>query len=155
MGEALKKWLKLKKKLPVREEALLNVRVAVNFIDRRFENIVNKYGITSTQYNVLRILKGVYPEGHPRGEIMNRMIERAPDITRLIDRLEMQGLVKRDRIKEDRRQSITKITEKGIEIVNNIQPVLEVEIDSLTKKLNKQQCYLLSVLSEKIYEDEN
>src|SRR6187549_2673367 len=102
MGEALKKWLKMTKELELREEVDLNLRVAVTLLDERFDKIISPFKITPAQYNVLRILKGVYPEGHARCEIAIRMIERASDITRIIDRLEKQNLVVRDRTNEDR-----------------------------------------------------
>lgn len=124
MGEALKKWLKMSKDLPVREEVGLNLRVAVALLDSKFDKQIEPYGITTAQYNVLRILKGVYPEGHARCEIASRMVERASDVTRIIDRLEKQGLVERDRTNEDRRISITRITEKGIEILNKLNKIV-------------------------------
>jgi DNA-binding MarR family transcriptional regulator len=152
MSEALKKILKLNKRLPVREEAILNLRVAANFVNNSFENLVSKFGITATQYNVLRILKGIYPKGHPRCEIMIRMIEKAPDITRLIDRLEKQNFVERDRNIDDRRKSITKITEAGLEVVKKIQPYLENEIELITKNFSNRDCQLISELMEKMYD---
>lgn len=151
MGESLKKWLKLRKEPSVREEVLLNLAVASTLIENDLEKSISEFGITGTQYNVLRILKGVYPEGHPRCEIMMRMIEKAPDITRLIDRLEKQEMVERDRTSEDRRMSITRITEKGLKIVNDIQPKLDKLNSIITKNLNNEECKILSGLIEKIY----
>lgn len=154
MGEALKKWLKMSKDLPVREELGLNLRVAVALLDSRFNKRIEEYGITVVQYNVLRILKGVYPEGHARCEIASRMIERASDITRIIDRLEKQGLVERARTNEDRRISITRITEKGIEILNKLNKIVEAEHKAHTKYLSDEECRQLSELLEKLYENE-
>ena len=82
---------------------------------------------------------------------MIRMIEKSPDITRLIDRLEKQELVERDRTNEDRRMSITRITEKGLKIVNDIQPKLDRINNTITKNLNNDECKILSGLIEKIY----
>jgi len=151
MGEALKKWLKLRKELPVREEVLLNLRVASKLLEHDFEKNMADSGITDSQYNVLRILRGVYPDGHPRCEIISRMIEKSPDITRLIDRLEKQSLVERDRTNKDRRMSITRITKKGLKIVNEIQPRLDEIHKSITKNLTTDECKVLSGLIEKIY----
>ncbi|MCC6866671.1 MAG: MarR family transcriptional regulator [Ignavibacteria bacterium] len=151
MGEAIKKWLKMSKNLPVREELNLNLRISVTMLNTRFDKLFEEFGITEVQYNVLRILKGVYPNGHARCEIASRMIERASDITRIIDRLEKQGLVERDRTTEDRRISITKITEKGIEIVNKLKPVIDKEHSEFTSKLNDNECKKLSELIEKLY----
>ncbi len=153
MGEALKKWLKMTKELELREEADLNLRVAVTLLDERFDRMITPFKITGAQYNVLRILKGVYPEGHARCEIATRMIERASDITRIIDRLEKQDLVVRDRTNEDRRISITRITEKGIELVDKLKPLVEKEHLENTKGLTDDECRQLSVLLEKLYKD--
>lgn len=153
MGEALKKWLKLSKELGIREEVDLNLRVALTLQDQKFNKIIEPFEITSAQYNVLRILKGVHPEGHARCEIASRMIERASDITRIIDRLEKQKLVVRDRTSEDRRISITRITEKGIQLVNKLKPLIENEHTKNTKELTDEECRQLSILLEKLYAD--
>ncbi len=153
MGEALKKWLKLSKELGIREEVDLNLRVALTLQDQKFNKIIEPFEITSAQYNVLRILKGVHPEGHARCEIASRMIERASDITRIIDRLEKQKLVVRDRTSEDRRISITRITEKGIQLVNKLKPLIENEHTKNTKELTDEECRKLSILLEKLYAD--
>lgn len=152
MGEALKKWLKLSKNLEPREEVDLNLRVAVSLLDTGFNKLMEQFNITGAQYNVLRILKGVYPEGHARCEIATRMVERASDITRIIDRLEKQELVQRDRTSEDRRMSITKITKKGIELLDKINPYLTKEHLESTKELSEEECLQLSALLEKLYE---
>jgi DNA-binding MarR family transcriptional regulator len=151
MGKVLKNRLKQIKDIPVREELDLNLQIAANILDNRFEKLIFKFGITAPQYNVLRILKGVYPEGHPRCEISSRMLEIAPDITRLIDRLEKQELVVRDRTKDDRRKSITKITAKGLKLVDEIQPFIEDEHKKATKNLTINECMELSRLVEKLY----
>jgi DNA-binding MarR family transcriptional regulator len=153
MGEVLRKRLKSTKEISVREEVDLNLRIAAVIIDSRFNSMMEPFGISGVQYNVLRILKGVFPEGHARCEIASRMIERASDVTRIIDRLERQGLVERDRDNEDRRMSITRITRSGIEIVEKIKPLIEKEHKVNTKNLTDEECKLLSELIEKLYED--
>jgi len=145
LGKILNNWLKSTKEIPLREELDLNIRVASTLLEGKFDIIAGKYGITISQYNVLRILKGVYPNGHARCDLSVRMIERAPDITRLIDRLEKQGLVERDRTEIDRRMSITRITKKGIKLVEN-------EHKKITRNLSDDECRQLSNLLEKYYE---
>jgi DNA-binding MarR family transcriptional regulator len=81
--------------------------------------------ISSTQYNVLRILRGS-PEGLPCGEIANRMITRDPDITRLLDRLEKRGLISRCRQTKDRRMVMVRITPEGLKLLARLdEPVQE------------------------------
>lgn len=155
MGEVLKKRLKQKKDIPIREELDLNLQIAANILESKFEKMISRFGITAPQYNVLRILKGVYPEGHPRCEIASRMLEIAPDITRLIDRLEKQGLVIRDRTHHDRRMSITKITGKGLKLIEEINPYIEEEHKKATKNLTNNECREFSRLVEKLYKDQS
>jgi DNA-binding MarR family transcriptional regulator len=73
-------------------------------------------GLSATQYNVLRILRGA-PEGLPCGEIASRMITRDPDVTRLLDRLEKRELIARSREAKDRRTVMTRITPGGLKLL--------------------------------------
>ena len=91
------------------EEAGVSVLVAGAHLAHLLEEVCSTQGITHDQYNVLRILRGVYPDGHPRYEIGRRLIERSPDVTRLLDRLERRGLVSRYRAEGDRRLSLARI----------------------------------------------
>ena len=82
-------------------------------VRRRLAGIVGAQGVTLQQYNVLRILRGAGTEGLPTLEIAARMIEQAPGVTRLLDRLERQDLVRRMRCREDRRQVLCTISARG------------------------------------------
>ena len=101
-------------------EAMLSLFVAVGHLKEKHNTFCEEAGISYQHYNILRILKGVYPEGHPRCEISARMIDRSPDITRLIDKLVYEGLVKRTKSVEDMRQSVTVITEQGISLLEKL-----------------------------------
>jgi DNA-binding MarR family transcriptional regulator len=137
------------------QEALLDLMAASDFLKRKVENIRSERGITAAQYNVLRILRGVYPDGHPRCEIASRMIERSPDINRLVDRLEAQGLVECDRSTKDRRLSLTTITAKGFELLDKIDLEIERMNRVLGKRLSRRDCAELTRICENIYaEDE-
>lgn len=85
------------------------------------------HGITPTQYNVLRILRGAGEAGLCRGEVMERMITRVPDATRLLDRLEAVGLIGRSRSTSDRRFVTTTITQDGLSLLAELdEPVQEM-----------------------------
>ncbi|MEO6390973.1 MAG: MarR family transcriptional regulator [Pyrinomonadaceae bacterium] len=133
------------------QEAFLNLLVAADHLQTMAQTICEAHGLTRGQYNVLRILKGVYPAGHPRCEIAVRMIERAPDITRLVDRLEKQGLVERGRGDEDRRQSVTRVTRKGIQLLERLNPQLEDGHKDIADRLTATDCRTLSELCGRIY----
>ena len=102
------------------EEAFLNLARTTAFLTDRLERALKPAGITGTQYNVLRILKGSADAGLCRNEVRDRMITRMPDMTRLLDRMEACGLVERKRSTEDRRMVTTHITPKGREVLELI-----------------------------------
>ena len=97
MGEGLKRRIQQERFEDSLHEAVLNLLVAAGHVRERMDRVCAEHGITHGQYNVLRILRGAHPDGHPRGEIAARLIERAPDVTRLVDRLERHGYVERAR----------------------------------------------------------
>lgn len=151
MGEALKRRIKQAKFESPMQEAMLNLMVASDFVREQIDRFCSTHGITRGQYNVLRILKGVYPEGHPRCEIAGRMLERAPDVTRLVDRLEKQGLAERDRSDADRRHSITRITKKGLALVEEMNAAAAEMFKLFSSKLTHHDALELSRICEAIY----
>jgi DNA-binding MarR family transcriptional regulator len=99
------------------QEATLGLLRTADVVRRRLARIVDPHGITLQQYNVLRILKGSHPDPLPTLEIAHRMIEEQPGITRLLDRLDAKGLVRRERWVDDRRQVHCWITKAGLELL--------------------------------------
>jgi DNA-binding MarR family transcriptional regulator len=92
------------------------------------ERTLEPFGVTPQQYNVLRILRGSHPEPLPTLEIAGRMVERAPGITRLLDRLEAAGKISRARCREDRRRVLVSVTPAGLATLRSADgPVNEVE----------------------------
>jgi DNA-binding MarR family transcriptional regulator len=95
---------------------------------RRAAALLEPYGVTLQQYNVLRILRGAQPEGLCTLTIVDRMLERTPGITRLIDRLEAKRLVVRVRSADDRRQVWCRITPDGLRLLARLdRPVAELD----------------------------
>lgn len=136
-------------------EAILNLMVAADVVRGQMERIFAAHEITSGQYNVLRILRGAGCDGHPRCEIAARMLERAPDITRIVDRLENQKLVIRDRSDEDRRQSVARISQKGLDLIDRIEPDLIKANLEIAQKLSMAEWIALTSICEKIYAEQN
>ena len=126
--------------------------VGANFVRAESERVVRAHGITLPQYNVLRILRGVHPDGHPRYEIAARMLDRAPDVTRIIDRLAEKNLVERVRGETDRRHSITRITRDGLKLLETIDPEMRRAFEPMEARLNHRDARELSRLCELIYE---
>jgi DNA-binding MarR family transcriptional regulator len=155
MGDALKKRIKQATDFASpAEEAVLNLMVAADHVRSRLERVCTDFGITPGQYNVLRILRGAHPAGHPRCEIAARLVEKAPDVTRLVDRLEAQGLVSRDRSEEDRRLSVTRITRKGLGLLERMEPAMEEANRYFKERVSRQDCRVLTRICEGIYAEE-
>jgi DNA-binding MarR family transcriptional regulator len=99
------------------QEAYLSIGRTWARLEHQMGEALKPFGVTPTQYNVLRILKGAGSKGLCRSEIMDRMIARVPDATRLLDRMEAAALIARARDAEDRRFVTTRITEQGLGLV--------------------------------------
>lgn len=105
-------------------EASLGIVRTAALIRRAVTRVVEPFGITPAQYNVLRILRGAGAEGLPTLSVRDRLLEEAPGITRLLDKLEAIGCVRRDRSTPDRRQVICFITPKGMTLLRKIDPLI-------------------------------
>jgi DNA-binding MarR family transcriptional regulator len=130
------------------DEAVVSLMVAAEHFDQAIAPVWERHGVTGDQYNVLRILRGVSPGGHPRHEIARRMIHRAPDVTRMLDRLVRQGLVARVRNPEDRRESIATITKAGLAALERIDPDVHATQKTLTASLSERDLKLLARLCD-------
>jgi DNA-binding MarR family transcriptional regulator len=154
MGEALKRRISQEYFESPQVEAMLNLLVASDYLRLKLDEVFGQFGISRGQYNVLRILRGAYPDGHPRCEIIRRMVERAPDVTRLVDRLEAQGLVERDKSESDRRLSITRITQQGLNLVSDVEPALRELDRHFAERVSRKDCRDLSRICEGLYGEE-
>jgi DNA-binding MarR family transcriptional regulator len=99
------------------EEAILNLQRTAALVDQVLAGTFKPYGISDTQYNALRILRGAGEQGLACQELAQRMITRDPDITRLLDRLESRKLIERSRSRDDRRVVLTRISEAGLKLL--------------------------------------
>ncbi len=106
------------------EEAFLNLLRTSDSLQRALHRRTRDWGITSTQYNVLRILRGAQPDGLTCAAIGDRMITAEPDITRLLRRLKGLKLIRQRRDRNDRRAVWTQISEAGLELLKAMDPVI-------------------------------
>ncbi len=130
------------------EEVFLNLLRSSDCLNRAFQRRTRGYGVTSTQYNVLRILRGAQPEGLTCASIGRRMITAEPDITRLLNRLKAQRLVRQHRDRHDRRVVWTQITETGLELLASMDPVIERAPADMLGHMRPQELSELSRLLE-------
>jgi len=125
------------------EEAFVAVLKTADVLRRRMARIVEPHGITPQQYNVLRILRGAHPDPLPTLEIRARMIEEAPGITRLVDRLERRGLIERERAEDDRRRVDCWITAAGLSLLEELDEEVDAADDATAAGLSGQQVEVL------------
>lgn len=132
------------------QEAALSVLHTADWIRRHLAQALGGGEVTLQQFNVLRILRGAGPEGLPTLSIAERMIEHAPGITRLIDRLAKKGWVERRRGIEDRRCVYCTLTDAGSELLDQISPAVESADSSVLAMLDEGEQRRLIELLDKV-----
>jgi DNA-binding MarR family transcriptional regulator len=134
------------------DEAVVSLHRTADRLNGCFSDMLKPYGLSPTQFNALRILRGAGEAGRTCSEIAERMVNRDPDITRLLDRLERRGLVARSREGRDRRVIITRITPAGLALLHGLdQPIEEFNRKQLGH-LSEQQLQALVKLLEVVRE---
>ena len=114
---------------------------------------LKEFGLTHEQYNVLRILKGKYPDQMCVRDIAGRMIEKSSNVPRIIDRLELKKLVKRSNSPIDKRETVITLTQGGISILESCNKKVNELMDGLVP-INNQEAATLNALLEKVRETE-
>jgi DNA-binding MarR family transcriptional regulator len=110
--------------IPLEDQIFVAILKLADFLAQEAELLIKDGGLTPTQYNVLRILRGAEPHGLLCRGIADRMISRDPDMTRLLDRLEKHGWITRQRQHDDRRIIQARITSEGLKLLKKLdQPV--------------------------------
>ena len=129
------------------QEAYLSVVRTTSALSDRVEDLLKPSGISGTQYNVLRILRGAGEEGLCRNALRDRMLTRMPDMTRLLDRMEEAGFVTRSRERDDRRMVLTRITAQGRALLSELdRPMNELHREQLARLSGEQLRTLIDLL---------
>lgn len=130
------------------EETLLNLLRTSDCLHRRVQFAVRAWGVTSTQYNVLRILRGAQPQGLTCAAIGSRMVTAEPDITRLLGRLKTLKLARQRRDHRDRRKVWTQITDAGLDLLKAMDPVVQQLPKALLGAMKSEELSELNRLLE-------
>lgn len=133
------------------QEAMLSLMVAGATVEREVEKACARYNLSASHYNVLRILAGGPPEGYARCDIIKRMIDRGPDVTRLMDRLEAKGLALRQRSEADRRVTLHRITEEGRALLEEMHADIRVVQRRFAEHLSDEDQQALTRLCANVY----
>jgi DNA-binding MarR family transcriptional regulator len=135
------------------DEGVVTLLRTADPVRAALSTFVEPHGVTLQQYNVLRILRGAGTDGLPTLEIAARMIETSPGITRLLDRLEAKGLVRRRRCPVDRRQVLCQASEGALTLLSSLDaPMLAAAahaLGSLDARRTKQLVHLLDAVRER------
>ena len=129
------------------EEGAVALLRTADIVRRHLAKVIEPHGITLQQYNVLRILRGAGDSGIPTLEIVDRMIEETPGITRLLDRLEAKLYVRRMRCQSDRRQVLCWITPEGLDLLSRLdEPVRDADESALGELEDRDVRQLITLL---------
>jgi DNA-binding MarR family transcriptional regulator len=140
-----------KRPVPSRQQqAAVSILRTTAYLRRLGSRVFEQHGITSQQYNVLRILRGAGTEGLPTLDIAERMIEHTPGITRLLDRLEGKKLVRRERPSDDRRQVLCYATKAGLDLLSELDAPMKNQANAALRMLNDSELDELIRLLERV-----
>ena len=126
------------------QKAMLNILFTANWLRSRQVEFFKPFGLSPQQYNILRILRGARGERRSMQQVKQRMIDRAPNATRLTDKLIAKGLVERERCEEDRRVVYLPIADKGLEMLSRIDRKYANEERFLRSWLNDDEARALN-----------
>ena len=127
-------------------KALLNIKYTASWLDHIGNELLKPYKISEQQYNILRILRGAESEITVT-EVKERMIQKSPNTTRLMDKLCEKKLIDRNRCESDRRVVFVKINKKGLDLLENINMS---EFDKHTNRLTEKDAKLLNQLLDRL-----
>jgi DNA-binding MarR family transcriptional regulator len=125
---------------------------SAGYLRRFYAEVFDGSGITLTQYNVLCVLRAAGPEGLPTLEVAARMFDETPGVTRLLDRLEAKKLVRRERSLSNRRQVLCHVTEKGIGLLQRLDPRVKRKAEAAVEMLDDDEVDRLLRSLERISE---
>lgn len=127
----------------------VNVLYTNGWLVNLYSNLFSKHDITSNQYNILRILRGQYPNPATVNLLKERMLDKMSDASRLVERLRIKGFIKRDLSSKDRRCVDVIITDKGLHLLKEIDK-LNDKHDSFLKNLSESEAKKLNNLLDKL-----
>jgi DNA-binding MarR family transcriptional regulator len=141
--------IKSSKPLDVSKKIILNILYTQNMINEKFNEVLKPHDLSGEQYNVLRILRG--QKGNPANMclIQDRMVAKTSNTTRLVDKLLLKDLVTRNVCPENRRKIEVAITQKGLDVLCDLEPKVVIHENYFSKNLNTEELEKLNELLEK------
>ena len=131
-------------------KADINIMYTASWLALIKRQLLADFDISWQQFNILRILKGQFPNPSPLKNLSDRMIDRTSNTSRLVDKLVDKGFVERQLCSNDRRKLDIVITAKGLELLEEVSPVMEEGLTGILGNLSKEEAGLLNQLLDKI-----
>jgi DNA-binding MarR family transcriptional regulator len=131
------------------QKAAVNLMFTHGWLQERLRDAVDSYDITLQQYNVLRILRGSYPDPISTQEIRKRMLDKMSDVSRIVDRLILKNLVTKRVCGSDKRLVDVTISELGLKLLTEMDS-LEAQMDETMKNLSEEEATSLNLLLDKL-----
>ncbi|MGF6846064.1 DNA-binding MarR family transcriptional regulator [Chitinophaga sp. W3I9] len=132
------------------QKAILNIIFTGNWLEVGASHMLKQYDLSSQQYNVLRILRGSSPNPLNLLDIQERMMDKMSNATRLVEKLRQKGLLTRQQCDSNRRKVEIEITDKGLALLKELDPVIENNHQEVTMKLTKEEVNTLNNLLDKL-----
>ena len=132
-------------------KAIINVIYTNAWLHQRHLDVFKKYGLTTPQFNILRILRGQHPNSSTVNLLIDRMLDKSSNASRIVDRLEQKKLVIRKQCANDRRAVDVFISEEGLDLLSKLDVEMG-QLEEATNNLSEEESYLLNSLLDKMRE---
>ena len=132
-------------------KSVINIIYTSSWLHQRHQEVFKESGLTTPQFNILRILRGQHPNPSTVNLLIDRMLDKSSNASRIVDRLEQKGLVTLKQCKNDRRAVDVYISEEGLKLLAQLDGQLKAYEDR-TKKLDEQEALMLNKLLDKLRE---
>lgn len=130
-------------------KATINIIYTCGWLNQQQLDLFRSYGMTTPQFNILRILRGQYPRPATVNLLIDRMLDKSSNASRIVDKLESKGLVQRKQCPSDRRAVDVVISEKGLEVLKEIDKQID-QWEERIRKLSEGECEQLNMLLDKL-----
>jgi DNA-binding MarR family transcriptional regulator len=142
--------IKMKKFNNEFEKGLVNILYTYNWVDSHMKDFFKPFDLTPQQYNILRILRGQYPNPSTINLLKDRMLDKMSDASRIVERLRLKNLLERKVCPSDRRSVDILISQAGLDLLTRIDPELMSHHQKLLGNLSQQEVESLNNLLDKL-----
>ena len=132
-------------------KAIINIMYTNSWLHQQHAGLFKEYGLTTPQFNILRILRGQHPDPATVNLLIDRMLDKSSNASRIVDRLEQKGLVTRKQCKDDRRAVDVFISEEGLELLAELDGKLK-SFENDLRNISEEEAQKLNVLLDKLRE---